>query len=182
MDSTSAQFWLQHGLYGSGPGHWQRGWQRAEPDWGWVVQPEPAVPDLLRWSAHLRRSLLAGRDPNRPQVLVAHSFGALTALHCALQEPGLIDALFLVAPADPHKFVCQQHLRQAAPCPTLVVASRNDRWLAFPLAQQWAEVWHAQLHDAGAVGHINAESVPEDWPEGRTLLQTLLQRSALLTS
>lgn len=40
----------------------------------------------------------------------------------------------------------------------------------------WGTLWGSELHDAGSLGHINADSGLGRWPEGLGLLGTLLQR------
>jgi predicted ABC-type transport system involved in lysophospholipase L1 biosynthesis ATPase subunit len=51
---------------------------------------------------------------------------------------------------------------------------REEREIA-ERAQQLARDWSAHWVGLGAAGHINADSLLSDWPEGHALLQTLLK-------
>ncbi|MFX5896079.1 alpha/beta hydrolase, partial [Acinetobacter baumannii] len=67
-------------------------------------------------------------------------------------------ALF-VAPASPDKFGITERIPASAlPFPAIVAASRNDPWMKFLAAANWAERWGAQLVDLGNAGHVNTES------------------------
>jgi len=159
------------GLHGSGPGHWQTRWQERHPDFERVHQARWNMPDLAVWSHRLD---LALRTSTRPTLIVAHSFGCLTAIHRAsLGTPNLYGAL-LVAPADPVKFGVEEALREVAlPCPSIVVGSTDDPWMEGTRAKIWAERWGSAFVNAGALGHINAESDLGEWEFGLSLLNDL---------
>ncbi|MFL9922781.1 alpha/beta hydrolase [Herbaspirillum lusitanum] len=164
------------GLHGSGPGHWQSRWQRLYPAFERVEQEHWDQPDLPRWSQRLDERL---QQSERPVVIVAHSFGCLTTVHCTARghadgAQNKIAAALLVAPADPDKFQVASLVERALPFPALVVGSSNDPWMTAPRAAHWAAVWGADFLDAGALGHINAESGLGDWAAGQSLLQQLL--------
>jgi predicted alpha/beta hydrolase family esterase len=55
----------------------------------------------------------------------------------------------------------------------VVVASRNDPYMAFDCAVALARDWGARMVDAGFAGHINVASGHGPWPEGRDLIQAL---------
>ena len=166
---------LVPGLHDSGPGHWQSRWQRAHPEFFRVVQDDWDHPDLAAWSARLDQ--LRARDP-RPALLVAHSFGCLTAVHSIARDPARLAGALLVAPADPYKFGVAGLLpAQALACPSIMVSSSNDPWMRAEHAAQWAARWHSELVEGGALGHINAESGLGDWPAGWTLLHKLADRA-----
>ena len=42
-------------------------------------------------------------------------------------------------------------------------------------AQQMAQDWGARCVDAGAAGHLNADSGLGDWPQGQVWLQSLIK-------
>ena len=52
------------------------------------------------------------------------------------------------------------------PFPSVTVASRNDEFCAFEVAERMAADWGSLFLDAGESGHINAESGHGPWPEG----------------
>jgi predicted alpha/beta hydrolase family esterase len=57
----------------------------------------------------------------------------------------------------------------------LVVASTNDPFGSADYARRCAEAWGSEFIQAGAVGHINADSGLGEWPEGLTLLRRVAQ-------
>jgi predicted alpha/beta hydrolase family esterase len=59
------------------------------------------------------------------------------------------------------------------PFPTIVVASRDDPYVAFERATAMAKAWGAELVDIGKAGHINSASGFGEWPDGERLLQRL---------
>ena len=160
------------GLNSSGPDHWQTRWERFFPAIERVEQAQWDNPELAVWSSRLDQVL---RRSARPTLIVAHSFGCLTTVHrAALGAPNLMGAL-LVAPADPEKFGVTELLRDAAlPCPAVVVGSTDDHWMEVDRAAAYADQWGAEFINAGAAGHINAESDLGDWMFGLVQLQRLV--------
>lgn len=162
------------GLHDSGPEHWQTRWQQHEPRFERVEQEHWDVADLPSWSTRIGSTL---RRSARGSVIVAHSFGCLAALHCAATGARNLHGLFLVAPADPERFGLGAALRSLRlERPATVVASRNDPWMDADAAEWWARQWGADFVDAGALGHINADSGIGDWPQGAALFEAFLAR------
>ena len=60
------------------------------------------------------------------------------------------------------------------PFPSLVVASSNDAFGSVDYAKQCAVDWGSAFVEAGAIGHINAESDLGAWPAGFVFLTQLL--------
>ena len=56
----------------------------------------------------------------------------------------------------------------------MLVASHDDPYCSLARAHTLAGAWGARLVDAGARGHLNAESGLGDWPEGHALLASLM--------
>lgn len=164
------------GMNNSGPDHWQTRWQQRYPWFERVEQRQWDKPELTSWSERLHQAL---RDSSRPTLIVAHSFGCLITIHCAnIDAPNLFGTL-LVAPADPDKFGIEEPLQKAKlPCPSLVVGSSNDPWMTSERARYWTQLWHCQFVNAGALGHINADSKLEDWEYGQKLLRCLARQAA----
>ena len=166
-------FILVPGLHDSGPGHWQSRWERLDPGFDRVRQEDWAHPRLVAWAARVDQ--LRARDP-RPAILVAHSYGCLASVHSIARAGVGVAGALLVAPADPDKFSVANLLPATAlPCPSIVVASRDDPWMAFGDAAAWAGRWGSRLIDAGALGHINAESGLGDWQAGQCNLHKLVE-------
>lgn len=162
------------GLFGSDAAHWQTRWEALHPAFERIEQWRWDCPDLLAWSAQVGHAL---RRSARPAIIVAHSFGCLATVHrAAAGAPQLAGAL-LVAPADPAKFGIGRELKVGAlPVPSLVVGSEDDPWLSAERARSWAAEWGSEFENAGAKGHINADSGLGDWPDGLELLQSLAAR------
>ena len=157
------------GLHDSSPAHWQSRWARAHPEFSRVRQADWDHPDLPAWAARLDQ--LRASDP-RPALLVAHSFGCLTAVHSIARDGRNVAGALLVAPADPGKFgVADLLLALPLDCPSILVASANDPWMAHECAIAWAARWGSMVVEGGHLGHINAESGLGDWPAGKTQLR-----------
>lgn len=164
---------LVPGLHNSGPQHWQSRWQRLHPEFERVEQDDWEHPQLALWSARLDQ---VRRRDARPVLLVAHSFGCLTAVHSIARDPRNVAGALLVAPADPNKFDVAAALpHHALPCPSIVVGSGNDPWMSLEHAALWAGRWGSRMVDAGLLGHINAESQLGDWPFGQRQLALLAE-------
>lgn len=175
------------GYHGSGPAHWQSWLEGQLPSTRRVSGIDWERPVLADWSAAARRAI---ERSTGPLWLVAHSFGCLTAVSAAAGlDPGRIAGALLVAPADPERFsphgvrpadrrddpgsVADQLPRTALPFPSLVVASRNDPWMALARVGHWADCWGSALIDIGDAGHINIDSGFGPWPQGLALLAAL---------
>jgi len=167
------------GLHGSGPDHWQTRWQERYPLFERVEQPRWDVPDLSAWSDCVGRVL---DQSEQPTLIVAHSFGCLASVHRAVTKASVLVGALLVAPADPDKFGVAAILGQAAlRCPSIVVGSTNDPWMDSHRATDWARRWGSRFVNAGALGHINADSGLGDWSFGLSLLDDLISRVRLPT-
>ena len=62
---------------------------------------------------------------------------------------------------------------QPLPFPSIVVASRDDRYVTMARAREFATAWGSELVDLGDAGHINSASGLGGWPAGYGLLQRL---------
>jgi predicted alpha/beta hydrolase family esterase len=173
-------------LGGSGPEHWQTRWQARLPGCARLAVDDWDRPDRELWLQALRRSLDAAAAP---VVVVAHSLGCALLAHGTARWPGLlvraVRAALLVAPADVDSPArTPPETRGFAPLPlgrlpfpAVVVASRDDPYVAIDRARAFAGAWRAELADAGPIGHINAASGLRDWPAGLAHLRALIARS-----
>jgi predicted alpha/beta hydrolase family esterase len=163
------------GLHNSGPAHWQSHWQRLYPGFERVEQARWDEPVLSRWSAQLDAVLA---QDTRPTLIVAHSFGCLTTAHSLGRAASPVAGVLLVGPADPDKFGVAELLpHDALPVPSILVASTNDPWMTAAKADFWARRWGSEFVNAGALGHINAESGLGDWVFGQRLLHKLAEQA-----
>ncbi|MHC9245965.1 RBBP9/YdeN family alpha/beta hydrolase [Aeromonas jandaei] len=171
---------LVPGLHNSGPDHWQSRWHEHFPYWQRMTGLPWEKPDLTVWSAKLASKLRSRRSRVH---LVAHSFGALTAIAAARLQPEKVASLFLVAPADPARFgIVDERLEGPLQVSAQLVASRNDPWMSFERAEYWSRQWQVPLFDAGNAGHINAQSGHGDWYQGLELLGSLYRRAELVVA
>ncbi len=166
------------GLNGSGPDHWQSWWLRAEAGAKLVEQADWDNPSLDRWSERVANAVHAAPGA----VLVGHSLACSLIAHIARERPALqIGGALLVAPADvddrdwtsPHVAGFGPMPLQPLPFPAIVVASRDDPYVAFERARGFADAWGARFVDLGESGHINALSGFGPWPEGIGLAASL---------
>lgn len=179
------------GYRGSGEGHWQTWLEDQVANARRVSGIDWDTPALAAWAATLRREIT--RAP-APVWLVAHSFGCLAAVLAGTDRADRVAGALLVAPADPDRFspaglsAGDETASPSAPpaitltpyipktglgFPSLVVASRDDPWMALPRVRRWAQLWGGQLVDVGHAGHINTDSGYGPWPEGLALLSAL---------
>ena len=176
---TVPQVLILPGWQGSGPGHWQTRWE-ALHGYARVEQHDWLTPRRGDWLARLDETVI---DCERPVVLVAHSLGCvLVAAWARFSRHGArVRGALLVAPGDVEQLELAPALpgwapivRVPLPFPSLLVASRDDPYCRYQRAEQLACDWGSRLLDAGARGHINADSGLGDWPEGHALLQPWL--------
>ena len=160
------------GLNNSGPGHWQTRWQQLYPSFERVEQDRWDIPSLPAWSERLRETLSRS---DRPTLIAAHSFGCLATIYGVASMNANICGALLVAPADPKKFdVAKQLQNIILPFKSIVIASTDDPWMDSRRAAYWAGSWGSSFIEAGALGHINAESELGDWEYGQELLREIL--------
>lgn len=127
---------LVPGLHDSGPAHWQSRWHLHFPHWQRMRGLPWDKPNLTVWSAKLASKLKSRRGRVH---LVAHSFGALTAIAAARLQPHKIASILLVAPADPTRFgIADERLAGPLLVSAQMVASRNDPWMSFERAEYWS--------------------------------------------
>ncbi|HQQ64477.1 MAG TPA: alpha/beta hydrolase [Pseudomonadales bacterium] len=166
------------GLNGSGEHHWQTHWERHLPDTVRVQQDDWSHPDLDQWAANVVETAA-----DRKNIwIVAHSFGVLAAVHALQHISTQVEGVFLVAPADPHKFRVQHQLtQQPLPVTGALVASHSDPWLSWQDAQQLADDWYLPVLDAGDAGHINVASGHFVWQQGLIWFESLRRTRLAIT-
>lgn len=174
------------GLDNSGPDHWQSLWEERRSDCRRVDLGCWSEPDRRIWTERLDAALAM---TDGPIVLVAHSLGCLTiawwALGAAPEKLARIRGALLVAPPDvdaedAHPFVRRfaPAPNRALPFPSILVASRDDRYAAFDRLEALARAWGSRFVDAGHTGHINASSGLGYWSDGEALLEELREEAA----
>jgi predicted alpha/beta hydrolase family esterase len=177
------------GLFDSGPDHWQTRWLKIRPLARRVELGRWNHPSRLTWISRLDREI--GRQRGSV-VLIAHSLGCLAvawwAGEASAQRLQKVRGALLVAPPDVDRPDALPLLRPFAPAPsrelpfpTLLVASRNDRYARFDRLARLSDMWGAELIDVGRLGHINAASDLGCWPQGLALLDRLIGRTRTLS-
>ncbi len=162
------------GLNNSDADHWQSRWQALLPNSYRIELDTWATADLPKWCRAIEAALVAG---DGPFIIIAHSFGALACARIAQIHGPKIRALFLVAPADPDKFLIAGQLpQQSLGVNATLIASNNDPWMQGDKAALWAKRWGADFHLVNNLGHINSASKLGLWPQGIIQLQALMHR------
>lgn len=164
------------GLDNSGPDHWQSLWEQEHAGCFRVQLGQWDKPHRNSWVNQLS---LAVRAVEGPVLLAAHSLGCHAVAAWAQMDPDaaqLVSGALLVAPPevdffplDPRVSAFSPTPSAGLPFPSILVASRNDPYCAQPAARVLARMWRARFVDAGALGHINAESGLGHWEEGWNL-------------
>jgi len=167
------------GWQDSGPQHWQSLWQ-SRLACQRVEQHDWLRPLRGDWIARLEDVVLSTSEP---AVLVAHSLGCMLVAAWASHSRNThrVKAALLVAPGDVEQEALRPVLTSWSPIPlctlpfnSTLVASHNDPYCSFERARGFAAAWGSRLVDAGAAGHINADSGLGDWPQGQVLLSELI--------
>ena len=172
------------GWQGSGPDHWQSRWERLH-GYTRVEQHDWMRPLRGDWIARLEEVLLScDTEREGPAVLVAHSLGCqhVAAWAAHSRNTHLVKAALLVAPPDVERDDVCALLPSWSPVAwgklpfrSLLLASSNDPFCSPERARQFASAWGAGLADAGACGHLNAESGLGDWPQAHEQLLRLMR-------
>lgn len=169
------------GYTNSGANHWQTRWQQKLSTARRVEQAEWSKPVRQDWVANVVRAI---EEAEKPVVLIAHSLGIPTAIHAVREAGKPIAGAFLVAPPDvanpkirpKHLMTFGPYPRDTLAFPSMTIASRNDPFCAFEVAEDIAAAWGSQFIDAGEAGHINEESGHGPWPEGTMTFASFLSK------
>lgn len=182
MKSSEVEILIIPGWTNSGPDHWQSRWEMKLSTARRVEQADWDRPKRAEWMARIEQEIKAS---TKPVVLVAHSLGVLAAVSAARNlDAGAVRGGFFVAPPDATQDGMPPEIDPAFAAvptgpltfPSLLVASRNDPYCAYDVADGLAADWGSLLVDAGESGHLNTASGHGPWPEGLTRFAMLLQR------
>ncbi len=181
MKVREADILIIPGYTNSGPGHWQSRWETGLSTARRVEQAEWSKPVREDWTAAIADAVNAA---TRPPVLVGHSLGVAAAIQAIpLYEKTVAGAFFVAPPDVANAAIRPKHLmtfgpypRDPLPFPSIVVASRNDPFCPFDVAEDIAAAWGSLFIDAGEAGHLNAASGYGPWPEGTLLFAKFLSR------
>lgn len=171
MKVKDADILIVPGYTNSGPEHWQTRWQSKLSTARRVEQAEWSKPVRDDWTASVAKAV---NEAERPVVIVAHSLGVAAAVQAIPQFVKPVAGAFFVAPPDvanprikpKHLMTFGPYPREPLPFPSILIASRNDPFCAFDVAEDIAGAWGSLFIDAGETGHLNADSGFGPWPEG----------------
>ena len=181
MKVKDADIIIVPGYTNSGPDHWQSRWQAKLSTARRVEQAEWSKPVREDWVANVA---VAVNEAERPVVLVAHSLGVAAVVQAIGEFRKPVAGAFLVAPPDvanpairpKHLMTFGPYPREPLPFPSIVIASRDDSFCDFAVAEDIAAAWGSLFIDAGNSGHINAASGHGPWPEGSLTFARFLSR------
>ncbi|WP_375635234.1 alpha/beta hydrolase [Bartonella sp. AA5SXTY] len=169
------------GYKGSDPDHWQTRWEKKLSTARRVQQTHWSKPICEEWVNEVK---IAIAQSQKPIVIIAHSLGVPTTIHATLKNAEKVRGAFFVAPPDvSNEKIRPKHLMTLGPyhrkklsVPSVVIASRNDEFCQFSVAEKLAGDWGALFVDAGLSGHINVESGHGPWPEGLMVFSHFLAK------
>ncbi len=181
MKVRDADILIIPGYTNSGPNHWQSRWQAKLSTARRVEQTAWSKPVREEWTSTIAAAVNAAK---RPPVLIGHSLGVAAAIQAIPSIEKKIAGGFFVAPPDvANEAIRPKHLmtfgpypRDPLPFPSVVIASRNDPFCGFDVAEDIAGAWGSLFIDAGKAGHINAKSGHGPWPEGTMVFAKFLSR------
>jgi predicted alpha/beta hydrolase family esterase len=181
MKVKDADILIVPGYTNSGPDHWQSRWEAKLSTARRVEQAEWSKPVREDWTATVAKAV---NDAEKPVVIVAHSLGVPSVVQALPHFRNKIAGAFFVAPPDVanpeirprHLMTFGPYPRDPLPFPSITIASRNDPYCAFEVAEDIASAWGSLFIDAGEAGHLNSESGHGPWPEGSMTFAQFMSR------
>lgn len=181
MKVKDADILIVPGYTNSGPEHWQTRWQAKLSTARRVEQDEWSKPVRDDWTARVAEAV---NGSARPVVIVAHSLGVAAVVQAVPRFQKPVAGAFLVAIPDvanpeirpKHLMTFGPYPRDPLPFPSIAVASRNDPFTSFDVAEDTAAAWGSLFIDAGEAGHINTDAGYGPWPEGSMAFAQFLSR------
>ncbi|MCB1386153.1 MAG: serine hydrolase family protein [Nitratireductor sp.] len=180
MKTSDADILIVPGYKGSGEDHWQTRWENNLSAARRVQMGDWHKPVFEDWKKNL---VDAVDETTKPVILVGHSIGSQVIVQAAREFAKPVAGALLVAPPDvANPDIRPRHLLTFGPAPTdplpfpsVTIASRNDPFCAFDVAERMAADWGSLFMDAGESGHINGESGHGPWPEGLMVFSRFLK-------
>ena len=181
MKVKDADILIVPGYTNSGPDHWQSRWQSRLSTARRVEQAEWSKPVREDWTAKVADAV---NEAERPVVVIAHSLGVPSVVQAIPRFRNRVAGAFFVAPPDVanpdirprHLMTFGPYPRDPLPFPSITIASRNDPYCTFEVAEDIASAWGSLFIDAGEAGHLNAESGHGPWPEGSMTFAQFMTR------
>jgi predicted alpha/beta hydrolase family esterase len=153
-----------------------------------VEQEDWENPKHEDWLLAIDREVAAAK---LPVILVAHSLACLAVAHWGQKsnrEPILnsnpknkVAAALLVAPPDPKVEIFPPSAQDFGSLPqgpldfrSHLIYSTDDPYATPAFSLHCAHLWQCEPKSVGALGHINSQSALGLWPQGMTLLESLM--------
>lgn len=171
MKTSEAEVLIVPGYKGAGEDHWQTRWEEKLSSAKRVPMGDWHKPVFDDWKENLIATV---NNAQKPIIFVGHSIGVQVIVHAAKEFKKPIAGAFLVAPPDvANPSIRPKHLLTFGPAstdplpfPSVTIASRNDHFCDYNVAEAMAASWGSLFFDAGENGHIDAASGHGPWPEG----------------
>lgn len=174
----ATQIFIAPGYGGSGEEHWQTFWEKEDSSFVRIEQRDWFQPSADEWSETIEAYI---GQASGDVIVVAHSLACIALVHWAQKTHRTIKGALLVAPPEADDEKLRHVVQGFSPVPltklpfkSIVLASTNDPYNSIENAERFARSWGSDFINIGAKGHINAQSMLQNWPEGRVYLSTLL--------
>lgn len=171
MKTSEAEVLIVPGYKGADKNHWLTRWEDKLTSAKRVAMGDWHKPVFEDWCANLTDAV---NNAQKPVILVGHSIGSQVIVHSAPNFTKRVAGAMLVAPPDvANPKIRPKHLLTFGPArtdplpfPSVTIASRNDHFCDYEIAERMAADWGSLFFDAGESGHINSDSGHGPWPEG----------------
>lgn len=178
VTSMATQIFIAPGYGGSGEEHWQTYWEKEDSSFVRIEQKDWFQPSADEWAETIEAYV---GQASGEVVVVAHSLACIALAHWAQKTRLTIKGALLVAPPDANDEKLRHVIHGFSPVPmakipfkSIVLASTNDPYNSIENAERFARSWGSDFINVGPKGHINAQSMLQNWPEGRVYLSKLL--------
>ncbi len=181
MKTCEAEILVAPGYKGADPRHWQARWADKISTASLVEMGDWHKPVFEDWKANLVARV---NQAQKPVLFIAHSIAVHVIVRAAPEFTVPIAGAFFVSPPDvENPAIRPKHLMTFGPAscepltfPSATLASRNDHFCSYEVAEDMAAAWGSLFVDAGQSGHINTESGHGPWPEGLMVFARFLAK------
>lgn len=174
----ATQILIAPGYGSSGEDHWQTYWEKEDNRFVRIEQKDWFQPSADEWAETIESYI---GQASGEVVVVAHSLACIALVHWAQKTRLTLKGALLVAPPDANDEKLKHVIQGFSPVPmdllpfkSIVLASTNDPYNSIDNTERFARSWGSDFINIGPKGHINAQSMLRNWPEGRIYLSKLL--------
>lgn len=158
--------------------HWQSYFERQLQNCSRIEQMSWTDPVLDDWIERIETALC--KENMNDTVVITHSLGGIAFMHWFEKYKKTVKAAFIVAPPDIDLIEVPPLSRFAPipllhlPFPSMVVASRTDKWATPERAAFFAKNWGSEILFLEDAGHINSSAGYGNWDKGLQLLNNFI--------